>query len=542
MASALPKRVGPHHRAPRPRSSLLGPVLVVVGVIALQAAWIAVEPPFGSPDEESHYSRAVSLRTDGLLGEPVPGYGGDPGDDDLLRRRLAVVEQEARLVRLPPGFSPAGRSCFVRDTGAPVSCVDAVAPPPPEEVRVITPIGTYPPLPYLLGAAATYAADGPVSAAAALSVAAAVTAAALVGLAVAALHDPAAGGLSVTGIGLALTPMALYLSASPNPSGLEIVSAVTLTAGALRLSRDPAPPVRAWVALAAGGAVLANCRSVSPAWVLVCLGLAVLLGGGRSVARMVRARPRPAAVAAAVLVAGGAAAAAWTLLHRTETPVTLAPFPESLRGENADLVVTALTWQPVAAFGYLDWRIPPAAEWAWWTAVVVLLAVALLAGTARHRLAVVTAVLAAVVTTSLLQAAVLRPTGFGVQGRHVLPVLVVVPLLAGEALLRCRARLPRAAAPLRVAVAVVVGAVHVVAVVAAARRAAVGVMGPWSFLAVSAWDPPPGWVPWLVVAVAGAAALGTGLAVGPRGVVAGPAPDSVAAGPRWRARRLGIRG
>jgi hypothetical protein len=88
----------------------------------------------------------------------------------------------------------------------------------------------------------------------------------------------------------------------------------------------------------------------------------------------------------------------------------------------------------------------------------------------------------------------------------------VVPLIAGE-LIRAHAgelgeRLRRG---LLTTVPPLVGAVHFLAFYWAARRAAVGTDGPLLFLGDAGWTPPLGWIPWLLIAVAGAASLALGL-------------------------------
>ena len=91
--------------------------------------------------------------------------------------------------------------------------------------------------------------------------------------------------------------------------------------------------------------------------------------------------------------------------------------------------------------------------------------------------------------------------GFGAQGRHVLPVLVLVPLWAGEIL----RRRPEGLAWLLPAAGVLWAAGQAVAWLANARRAAVGTDGSWWFFGAAEWSPPGGWWVWAVLAAAGAA-------------------------------------
>ena len=93
-------------------------------------------------------------------------------------------------------------------------------------------------------------------------------------------------------------------------------------------------------------------------------------------------------------------------------------------------------------------------------------------------------------------------TGYGAQGRHVLPVLVLVPLCAGEIL----RRRPQGLGWLLPAAGGLWAGGQAVAWLANARRAAVGTDGSWWFFGAAEWSPPGGWWPWAVLAAAGALA------------------------------------
>jgi hypothetical protein len=92
-------------------------------------------------------------------------------------------------------------------------------------------------------------------------------------------------------------------------------------------------------------------------------------------------------------------------------------------------------------------------------------------------------------------------TGYGAQGRHVLPVLVLVPLWAGEVL----RRRPEGLGWLVPAAAVLWAPGQAVAWLSNARRAAVGTDGSWWFFGAAEWSPPGGWWVWAALAAAGAA-------------------------------------
>jgi hypothetical protein len=148
--------------------------------------------------------------------------------------------------------------------------------------------------------------------------------------------------------------------------------------------------------------------------------------------------------------------------------------------------------------------------------VLVLIALALIAGSRRQRL-VLSGLVAGSVGVTVALAAANRPTGFSIQGRYVLPFLTVVPLMAGEVVRANRKRLPEVLGPVVVtSVAVVAAAVHAVAWYYNGRRYAVGTAGPRWFIGREEWRPPLGWVPWLVVTMAAAALLVAAALVGGR--------------------------
>ena len=99
------------------------------------------------------------------------------------------------------------------------------------------------------------------------------------------------------------------------------------------------------------------------------------------------------------------------------------------------------------------------------------------------------------------------PINAGLQGRHVLPIVALVPIWSGVVVAE---RLqPRAfTVAVRVA-AVLLPLVVLVGLYLNAKRYAVGLdSGPAWFVGAAQWTPPLGWYPWLVLAVGGCVLLG----------------------------------
>jgi len=485
-------------------------LLFAAGLTALTAAWLIGEPPFASPDEHAHYLRALSIPEVGLLGEPVPDYGAAV----LTPQQLAIVRQEVRRVRVGPHLSPGQWSCFIGQPGMSAACLDVAPAPPPEPTLHETPVGTYPPVLYVApGLVGSLARDPGIANVLASAVSAAL-AVAFLWLATVLLWRPDRGGISLAGLVVAATPMALYVAASLNPSGPEIAAGIAFSAGLLRLARQGTPPPLAWAAVGVAGAVLVVARTPGPVW-LVAHVLAFLVWSGRQRLGWLWRHQRGPLLGAAALVGGATAAAvAWAVAFGTDYNPSLSPFPASL-GDGWALTLEAVTRHAVAVFGYLEYNLPGWIYNSWQSLVVALLVLALVVGTGPQRVALLLVIAGTVLAPVLLQAAILRHTGFPVQGRHLLPLLVVVPLLAGETV----ADRASAGARFRVfalAAGLTAAAVHVGAWYGAARRAAVGIAGTWAFIGRSQWNPPLGWSVWALCALAGATLLVVACAAAPR--------------------------
>jgi hypothetical protein len=154
----------------------------------------------------------------------------------------------------------------------------------------------------------------------------------------------------------------------------------------------------------------------------------------------------------------------------------------------------------VGHFGARSIALQSAVVWIWWVLVLLLIAAALWLGRWRERAVVATSTLVALAFPVVSYAWFYRHSGFGMQGRQVLPVLVVIPLAAGEVIRRGYDRLPRRAALLFLSPAIAVIA---------------GIQGyVWWFAASTAgdggaWGPPGGWLLWAAVAMLGVAGIVT---------------------------------
>jgi hypothetical protein len=482
---------------------------------ALGMAWIVGNPPFASPDEEAHYLRAVGLSTGDLIGDPTrfPGAANDP--------RLTFVNKFSRSISVPAGLSPAGSGCNIAQATESSVCLYAMNPPR-QETTARTYAGIYAPTAYLLPSLLLRRADNPNTANRLARLGVAIPSALFLAIAIFLLWAPTPYGWSLLGLVVALTPMTVFMSATMNPNGLEIASSIAFLAAVLRFARALDPPTWVWPAAGASGAVLAFSRTLGPLWVGLGVAIAVSLVGVRGTWTRVRARPIPAMVAAAAIAVGVVLNLAWEAAHGADVNVALRPLQRGV-SEGFTTLPSVLT-QEIGAFGYLEVTMPTPAYLAWWGCVLAIITLALVVAEGRERFTLVAGLVASVLIPVALYAAVFRPTGYGVQGRYVLPFAVAVPLLAGEIVFRHRDRLEALNTRRLLGwLAAIAAVVHAVAWLANSRRYATGVDGPWWFFGRAEWSPPLGWWPWALLAGGGSLLLFLAGALDPES--------------RWRLRR-----
>jgi hypothetical protein len=474
------------------------PALLVIAWGLLAAAWAMADPPFAGPDETSHYVRAAGVREGVLVGRKAP-YS----DPTLSPEGLRWVNKAAREVPVPAGLSPTGYSCAVRRPEESFACQDRL-PPRRAATRLVTPVGTYQPLPYLLPGAALRLADRPAAANRTARLAGLVPCLALLALAVWALWGGGGGAFALAGGLTAVTPMVLYLSASLTDSGLEVAAGIAFAALALRLARGPAP-ARVWAAAGVAGAVLALARPLGPLWIGIAVGAAAALAGRQRLRTLLAADHRAAWTTGGALLLAVVLNRVWEAAYGPEPEADLLPaggaFSAGFR-KLGDVFRGAVGW-----FGYLELELPATSYVVWGLAVLSLLAAALALGGRRERGVLLGLLAAALVLPPVFYAVASLPNGIDVHGRHMLPLLALLPLAAAEVLRRHADGLPRHAVRVGLPVlGAVVAAVQLKAFQAHARRAAVGTDGPAWFLPDPEWSPPGGWEPWFALAVLGALA------------------------------------
>lgn len=482
-----------------PREAWRWAALFLVPYLLLGVAWVASNPPGAAPDEPDHLVKAIGMgRLD--IGDDLDAPL--PDEPLLVRRNLSIT----RLVDVPADLDPSGYTCYAFRGSVTAGCLPDDEPEGAGSVEKGTPIGAYPPFEYVGMGVAARATDSPHAAFLAARAVALVSALAMVFVGawflVRELGRPALVGAFV-----ALTPMVVFAGSTVTTSGVEIASAFAvgcLVTICLRRPGSLGRP-RIQLALAACGTVLVLSRQMGAVTLAVLL---VVLAAARwsEAWDLVRSR-RPAFLGAVgLLVAAGVAVLLWERAfdHPTDTgtPVSRGAIREFVEG------VPGVVESAVGVFGWLDTPLPLWATWLWVVAAVVICGLGLALGTARDRLALGAVLLATGAVTYTTYAVVFFPVGADSQGRHLLPLFVFCPVYAGSVIVdRLRMSHPAALRRLIVALGATAGLVQVVGLYVNARRYAVGVDGPVAFLGDTEWDPPAGWLPWLVIALAGGAAL-----------------------------------
>ncbi|SBW18717.1 hypothetical protein FDG2_0792 [Candidatus Protofrankia californiensis] len=463
--------------------------------------WTLTNPPGTAPDEPSHYAKAVAAGRGQILGEHVPlatlQSFGVFNEDSLRQVRNAYrsfdVPADLRITTNPP--------CTALHPDVSAACLHQPPAVPPGRVESI--VGAYPPWLYISEGVLTWAAWSVESGYLLARFGSALISAALLATAGWLLLDGrrerGQRPLLLAGVAVAVTPMMIFLSSQVGASGAELAGALACGAAALRLSRADQPPARTWWIAGIALGVTALSRPMAPLW--VTLAVAIWIGRlcARTALHRLRGAGRPAATAAAIAMVGIAGSVLWTQALSLRTPVLWGRLGHglALAAESA----AAPARQTIGVFGWQSVLLPTVLYWLWVVLAGGLFLAAFAVGRWHDRALLAGSLLVVVVLYELLAATVFIQNGFGMQGRYVLPALVMLPLLSVEVLAeRLPARLSARAAAVAAGVIAVSGVGQFAAWITNSHRYAVGPDGPLWFLSHPAWSPPGGWALWTVLA------------------------------------------
>ena len=468
--------------------------LLVLPYLLLGLAWLGASPPGSGPDEPDHLVKALSVaRLD--LGAPVPITATKP----VLIRNQSI----SRAVTIPARQSPAGLLCFIFKPHVTPAC----QPPPPAgtgDIRAVTTLGAYPPfLYYPVGLVASL---GQTPTQAILLGRGVVLAVSMLLYWLAARHLVRwIGPRAAVGLVVAVTPMVAFCTGILNTSALEIFGALGVAAVVVVATRHPQSLTLRGTQLTmlACGSVLVLSRQLG----IVTMGflIAVLLvrSGGRILLPRLLARDPVLLGVVGLLGVQGVAVTVWEVLR--DHPALVGPPVSSASLTAFPAQLPYLAREAVGWFGWLDVRPPVPYAVAWGMLVALLLVGGLALGDARDRWTLVLMLGVTFGVAYTTYASVFYPVRAGLQGRHILPILIIVPLLAGTVLAE---RLPRPALLAFGTIAALVAAtLHLWGFWMTAQRYAVGLPARLWFLPDTLWAPGLGWAPWLAVAAVAALTL-----------------------------------
>jgi hypothetical protein len=244
-------------------------------------------------------------------------------------------------------------------------------------------------------------------------------------------------------------------------------------------------------------------RDLGPLWVLLGGALLAAATGTRRLLEIVRTDRVPAVATGAALAASIGLAVWWQATQGTGSP------PVALSRESLRAAVELLPYighQAVGIFGPLDTPLPWPALALWAAALLAVVGPAAVVGSAWEKLVLASCIFT-VLAIALAAEAIQHAAGFRAQARHLLPIAMAVPLLAGEILHRHTDRLRRLQVPLVVSLAACAAAAHLLAWHTIGRRFSVGLSGPLIFGNEAVWRPVLGWAPWAGVTAVGALLL-----------------------------------
>jgi hypothetical protein len=471
----------------------------VVGVflvpyLLLGLFWAVSNPATAAPDENDHLVKGLALAH---LDIGVPGPPAPPGTTDLGRVRNASI---TRVVEIPARLSPDAYPCFRFLPRVTAACQPTSPPVPDGTLAVATTLGSYPPFLYPpVGLVASLGSDVPTATLLGRLVVLTVS----VGLlALAAGHLVRWLGVrSLVGVAVAVTPMAVFCLGSLTTSAVEILGALGVAAVVAVYGRHPESlrETRTLAVVLVCGTALVLSRQLGVVSLGVFTVALLALGGWREIRDGLRERSRMMWTTVAVPLVATVAVAVWEAGF--DHPVLLGPWVSA--GSLATFVRTLpgpLVEQAVGQFGWVDVRPPAAVNLVWFAAAVLLVGAALVVGDRRDRLVVVGLLVAAVLVSYVTYSRAFSSVGAGLQGRHVLPILSIVPVWSAAVLVgRPATRRWRAGVAV---ICVALPAVVLVGLYLNAQRYAVGLdsgfggLGDLWFVPHAQWAPPLGLAFW----------------------------------------------
>ena len=500
----------------RARVALGSPAVALIAAYGLLlTAWVMSAPPTSGNDETEHFIKATGIAYGQILGEDlVPADRRQWmdrswlqfGDDEFGSASRRYLESVSRVVTIPASLRPPQTSaCFAFHPAESAACLTQ-ASERHDLTRVATYMATRGPASYLIPAVAIRLSR---SSFVALRLARGVTAMTwilFVGCALWLTRVPRGQPWLVLGAVAAITPMYLYHGAMLGSSALELSAAFAVLCGILDLQRNRKLTSAGWRLTGSATVALAVARPTGPVFVITYGLFAAIILGRAGIRDLVQGSRRTLVAFFVATIASMALSVAWQVGVEEPSPFGIAGWPSVM--DEAFGSIPVMLRQTIGVFGEgLDTELPLAVYATWTMAVVGLIGLAMRIGTKIQR-RIIMALIAGGTLAFVADFIFLAYPFRGIpQARWVLPILIMIPLYAGEVIRQCPHGVQQFRRPLSTMVYVLMS-LHIVSLVAAARRYATGLDGPWLFAKGAEWTPPLGWGPWLVVALASILPIG----------------------------------
>lgn len=308
------------------------------------------------------------------------------------------------------------------------------------------------------------------------------------------------------GLAFIASPMIVYMSASVNPNGLEIASAVLLWLALPRLletfdeeSSVGTPRWVLWSAVTVGSILLANARATGPLWLLIVAALGLLMVGWKNALRMIGNRGTYPWLA--LIMVGGVFSLVWTLRGGSlsgQAGVSDAPLVNGTFLEGAAYMLKATPvyfQQALGYFGWFDTPLPGIPFWLIIAAISLLVVLGFMATSRRSVVVLATICAAAILAPVLVQAYAVGQTGIIWQGRYGLFLYIGVILAAAHQLsIDPLGRVNFLSRRLTALIVTLVGAFAFFAFVFVLYRYGVGIGATFGeFWSSPKWQPAMGW-------------------------------------------------
>ena len=388
---------------------------IFLAILVLTMVWSTMLPLFAGPDEHSNFIKSAAVIRGEIVGRNIPA------SPEMFYWTTSVD--------IDPRFSTAlaGPACFIFVSekpacDVPVGSIEIVSDPP------WTQMGRYPPIVFLVSGVGTLFGPRDLSAFASRYVIGALCA---LFLAVS-IHGLRRRARTVVGVLLAVTPGVIFVSAVNNTSGVEICSAVLLWTLLPDLLVGEKMSRLEQIVIGAADVFLIGARPLGFVSYLIVLTLIVCTSWTNKINLRLLLQRRWLLSAQVIAIVFSIWWFVWIYSFQT-SPSYVRDIPGMPRGELLLEILSHLPdvfKQSYGNFGWLDTPTPPIAMYLAFAMAFVVVGLQLKKVSQGARFIALATVASAILFGVLIDFQMYSfVRGFGLQGRHIVPLLVGVPIV-----------------------------------------------------------------------------------------------------------------